>query len=72
VKCSGIERALKQDEKPEAKKLSHKAVDYESPSEHDGQRCGGCRHYIETKPPRCEGVQCPIRVGDWCHNFDKE
>jgi len=56
-------------ERPAAKKLSHAAVGYQSPSRHSGQSCASCLHFIAANPPRCEAVQSPIAAKDWCKRF---
>lgn len=61
----------KNPELPAGEKLSHAAVKYEHPSEHRPQNCASCVHFIAANPPRCEGVQSPIRAEDWCKRFEK-
>lgn len=56
-------------ERPEAEKLSHAAVKFESPSRHPGQACESCIHFIAASPARCESVKPPIKKGDWCKRF---
>jgi hypothetical protein len=59
-------------EKPASEKLSHLAVHYQHPSQHPGKECDDCAHYIRATPPRCEGVQSPIRPEDYCDNFKRK
>jgi hypothetical protein len=56
-------------EQIEAEKLSHAAVKYESTSQHKGQQCSSCAHFIAASPPRCEGVKSPIAAKAWCKRF---
>jgi hypothetical protein len=58
-------------ERTEAKKLSHAAVKFESPSRHSSQTCASCVHFIAASPNRCEAVKSPIKAGDWCKRFSK-
>jgi hypothetical protein len=58
-------------ERPEAQKLSHAAVKFESPSLHTSQACASCVHFIAASPPRCESVKGPIKPSDWCKRFAK-
>jgi hypothetical protein len=57
-------------ERPEAEKISHADVRYEHPSQHSGEFCRICEHFIKAHPPRCEAVQDPIRALDWCKRFE--
>ena len=50
-------------------KLSHRAVDYVGVSHHPGRRCALCKHFIDSDPPACEGVQSPIDRRGWCDQF---
>ena len=52
-----------------SQKRTHDDVHYQHPSQHDGQQCSGCKHFIAANPPRCEGVRSPIRAEDWCRRF---
>lgn len=62
--------ALVPGEWPPVEKLTHSTVDYEHPSEHEGEECAGCRNFINAVgKPRCKHVQDPIRAGDWCERF---
>ena len=51
-------------------KLPHSQVSYESPSQHEGQHCSKCEHYIAAEPPRCQAVASPIRPGDYCKRYE--
>lgn len=57
-------------ELPSTQKRTHEAVHYEHPSGHGRERCAVCAHFISSNPPRCEGVQSPIRPEDWCKRFE--
>jgi len=60
-------------ERPDDEKLSHKAVDYERPSDHPGEYCGNCSHVIETlNEVRCESVKNPIWLNGWCKRWEKK
>jgi hypothetical protein len=59
-------------ELPAHEKQSHASVHYEHPSEHAGQYCADCVHFINAMPPRCEGVASPIRRQDWCVRFKEK
>lgn len=54
------------DELPDDEKATHASVAFEHPSRHEGQKCGGCAHYIAGDPARCQKVQPPITSPDWC------
>lgn len=58
-------------EKPEAKKLSQAAVRYEKVSQHKGQSCQNCLHFIAANPPRCESVKPPISPKGWCKRYEQ-
>jgi hypothetical protein len=53
-------------------KRSHSSVEYEHPSRHEGKECRDCVHYIGANPPRCTGVQSPIRPVDYCKRFERK
>jgi len=54
----------------ESKKLTHAAVKYENISQHKGQACQNCLHFIAANPPRCEGVQSPISPKARCKRYE--
>lgn len=56
-------------ERADADKFSHSDVGYEHPSQHTGEFCRVCVHFIAGSPPRCEAVKDPIRAADWCRRF---
>lgn len=58
-------------EKPAREKLSHAAVQYVDSSPHVEENCGVCAHFIKATPPRCEGVQSPVRVAGYCQRFQR-
>ena len=52
-------------------KRTHRSVKYEEKSTHNWQRCGLCRHFIESMygGPACSGVQSPVVSSGWCRRF---
>lgn len=57
-------------ERLEREKLKHSSVSYEHPSEHNGEFCARCKHFIRTRPSQCEAVRPPIAAQDWCKRFE--
>jgi len=61
-------------------KTPHAYVGFEHPSQHGGEQCRNCIHFIvdddarkigPRKPHlRCETVMDPIDSTDWCQRFE--
>jgi hypothetical protein len=51
-------------------KLTHAAVNFEHPSEHPGERCARCKHFIFDSPPKCQSVKGPIHWDDFCIKYE--
>lgn len=60
-------------EKPIYLKYTHKAVEYRDPANRPwNQECSNCVHFINAKPPRCEGVKSPISPTAWCTRYSRK